>query len=497
MFVQHRLSTLLALICLGTSLSFGQLTYKTTFLVHPAGNPGGLAVADINRDGLPDIAAIHGTTVSIFFNHGSGTFGPAHNTALPSSSAVPIEVLAADVNNDGKIDLVIAQQNPNEILVLLGNGDGTFRPAIMHSLVNTPEAIALGDLNNDGKVDLAVRECPSSSTDCDIAVYLGTGTGTFTPETVLSAPGSSSVTHSLVVTDFNKDGKLDIATAALTGPSSAPAFNFTVFFGNGNGTFGSPSVHSVPFTLPANSVAVAPSIVAGDFNGDAVDDIGVETGSFCGGSACGQSTMNVFLNNGSGGFTLKSHFTSSMDDFARDWQAADLNNDLIIDLARFNGSVHTGGMQTWTNNGGGTFTSVSNSDQGFNADFAEFRDVNLDGRHDLIGNDFDLGTSDVFVGLNGNGTPNCASPGSNVLQAKMCTPGTSTSSTTFTVRASGNSPVGVKRIELWVDGHKLAQTLNDQLLKTLTLSRGTHQITIVAVDKYIGFSKTTRSVNVQ
>jgi len=65
------------------------------------------------------------------------------------------------------------------------------------------------------------------------------------------------------------------------------------------------------------------------------------------------------------------------------------------------------------------------------------------------------------------------------------------------VKASGNSPVGIQRLELWVDGTKRAQILNDQLLTTLTLSAGTHTITIVAVDRYIGISKTTRTVNVQ
>jgi Bacterial Ig domain len=83
------------------------------------------------------------------------------------------------------------------------------------------------------------------------------------------------------------------------------------------------------------------------------------------------------------------------------------------------------------------------------------------------------------------------------LQTKICSPGTTTSSTTFTVLASDNSPVGLKRVELWVDGTKRAQTLNDQLRATLTLTAGTHQITVVAVDQYIGFSKTTETVTVK
>jgi hypothetical protein len=88
-------------------------------------------------------------------------------------------------------------------------------------------------------------------------------------------------------------------------------------------------------------------------------------------------------------------------------------------------------------------------------------------------------------------------PPSNVLQAKRCTPGATTTSTTFTVKASGNSPVGIKRLELWVDGTKRGQALSDQLLTSLTLTKGTHQVTTVAVDQYIGIAKHMTTVNVQ
>jgi hypothetical protein len=495
MFASRILSRLLVLLCLGTSLAFGQLTYNTTFLPL-SGVPGGLAVADINRDGLPDIAVVQDATLSIFFNQGGGSFSASHDTALPPNS-VSVQALAADVNNDGKTDIVIAQSQPTQILVLLGNGDGTFQPPIIVPQVNTPGAIALGDLNNDGKVDLAVRECQPNSTNCDIAVYLGAGNGTFTPDTVLPAPGSNSFTRNLVVTDFNKDGKLDIATAALAGSSLLPTANFSVFFGNGDGAFQSPVVVQVPFLLPPNSAAEPPSIVYGDFNGDAVDDLGVETGSICGGSACGQAQMNIFLSNAAGGFTFQEQFATRSDEGPNNWAAGDLNNDLTIDLARISSKFQTPATQTWVNNGSAIFTSISNPYQGSSSRYAEIRDINLDGLHDLVLGLFSQGGTEVIVGFNQNGTPNCPPPPSNVLQAKMCSPGSSTSSTTFTIKGSGNSPVGIKRVELWVDGHKVFQTLNDQLQKTLTLSQGTHQITIVAVDKYIGFAKATRSVHVQ
>ena len=496
MLARRHFLPVLALLCLGSSIAFAQLTYTTILLTHPDGNPGGLAIADFDRDGKPDLGVVHGSIVSIFFNQGAGNFSDPTDTFL-DPSFVSIQALAADVNNDGKIDMVILQSQPTQVLVLLGNGDGTFQPPQALSLVNTPFAMGLGDFNGDGKIDLAVRECPAATTDCDIAVYRGIGNGAFTLDTVLPAPGSTSFTHSLVVTDLNRDGKLDIATAALSGSSAAPTANFTVFFGRGDGSFRSPVVTPVAFTVPAGSVAAPPSIVAGDFNGEATPDIGVETGSICGGSACGESTMNIFIDNGAGSFKLKGSFPSSANERPNNWLAADLNNDLRTDLARFSSDIHSGNFQTWTNNGSGTFSSITSPYSDATPLYAEVRDMDLDGRHDVIMSVSDFGITDVLVGLNQNGTPNCPPPPSNALQAKLCTPGAATNATTFTVKASGNSPVGIKRLELWVDGVKRAQALNDQLLATLTLKKGTHQVTVVAVDQYIGIAKTTRSVKVR
>src|SRR4029077_2256235 len=108
MFSSRRLLRVLAVLWLLTGIALAQLTYTNTFLTHLSGSPEGLAVADFNRDGKPDIAAVHAGTVSILFNQGAGNFGAQHDTALGSGS-VSVQALAADVNNDGKIDLVIAQ----------------------------------------------------------------------------------------------------------------------------------------------------------------------------------------------------------------------------------------------------------------------------------------------------------------------------------------------------------------------------------------------------
>lgn len=157
MFVS-RLCRMLTVLCVLSGAGWAQLTYKITSDTSFSGNPSGLAVADINRDGLPDVAVIADSTISVMFNHGGGAFGPPHNTALASGS-ISVQMLAADMNNDGKIDLVIAQQQPMQVLVLLGNGDGTFRTPLVLPLANPPHGIALGDLNKDGKIDLAMQEC--------------------------------------------------------------------------------------------------------------------------------------------------------------------------------------------------------------------------------------------------------------------------------------------------------------------------------------------------
>ena len=465
--------------------SHAQLSYKTSWTQQLPNAAAGVAPADFNRDGRPDVAVLQGSEVSVFFNLGAGQFGNEHDTPAPSDSYT---MQAADVNHDGHIDLMIAEYSTPNILILLGNGDGTFRPPINIGLSGTNGGFALGDFNGDGKLDLAVKECSGSSmpNTCAINVMLGHGDGTFSTSALLAA-GSGAQLDNLVATDFNKDGRLDLATAAEK-PSRG-----LVFFGNGNGTFRSPIALKVNNPIPSQSVEGQPNAVAADFNGDGIPDLAVMAGSYCGGSACGQANVTIFLSNGAGGFTMKTEFQNN-DAFGPEYmRASDLNNDLRQDVVGFNGSPWVGEVDGWLGTGSGTFGGMNALYRGTPSD-AQFRDMNLDGRHDFVVGDWM--SPQIQVNLDQNGTPNCAGPPSDMIRAKICSPGASVSSTTFIVKASGNSPVGVKRLELWVDGVKRYQAWNDQLRRTLTLTPGKHRLVVIAVDQYIGSASTAEYINV-
>ena len=132
----------------------------------------------------------------------------------------PGPVAVGDFNGDGKLDVVTASGAGSFLSVALGNGDGTFQPAVQYTLPSWASSIAVGDFNGDGKLDVAVLVATS------VAVLLGNGDGTF--QTAVSYGGGGS---SVAVGDFNGDGKLDLVVTNYNCPC------VSVLLGNGNGTF--------------------------------------------------------------------------------------------------------------------------------------------------------------------------------------------------------------------------------------------------------------------
>src|SRR5262249_19399457 len=156
---------------------------------------------------------------------------PAHAEPLFSApffpygtGSSPRSVAIADLNADGRPDLVVANYNSNSVSVLLGIGDGKFGLKTDYGTGTGPSSVAIADLTRDGRPDLAVADSISNS----VSVLLGPGDGTFALHVDYftgSGPGS------VAIADFNADGRPDLATANST------YSNVSVLLGNGDGTF--------------------------------------------------------------------------------------------------------------------------------------------------------------------------------------------------------------------------------------------------------------------
>jgi hypothetical protein len=284
-----------------------------------AGSPNWLMVGDFNGEGKEDVAAVEplGNSVVILLGNGDGTFAAAPGAAN-RVGANPQFAAVGDFNGDGMLDLAITNAASNTVTILLGNGDGTFTQASGSpvSAGNAPEGIAVGDLNGDGILDLAVTNSPSNT----VTILLGNGDGSFSP-----AAGSpitvGSLPDYLLIADLDGDGKLDLTvTNALSGSVS-------ILLGNGDGTFAAAAGSPI-------SVSQEPTVVlAGDFNADGNLDLVVAD------SNSGIANLTLLLGHGDGTFTVSGSTVTTGKDYVA---AGDFNGDGRLDLAvvdAFHGKV--------------------------------------------------------------------------------------------------------------------------------------------------------------
>jgi Flp pilus assembly secretin CpaC len=228
----------------------------------------------VNNDLNLDLAVVNHTadTVSILLGNGDGTFKPKVDISTGTGTG-PVAAVATTLTSSGFADLVVVNNATNSLGIFLGNGDGTFKAPFFINTGRAPSSIAAADFNNDGHIDLAV----TNQNDNTVSVFIGNGDGTFKSRTDF-AVGTAPVWVS--TGDFSGDGILDLAVANNTDNT------VSVLTGVGDGTFQAQSVF--PAGNGPTSLAVA------DFNVDGRLDIIAADQT--------DNAISVLLNLGSGLF---------------------------------------------------------------------------------------------------------------------------------------------------------------------------------------------------
>lgn len=360
-----------------------------------------VAVADVNGDGRPDIvvanfcAGVGGNcgagSVGVLLSNGNGTFQPV--SVYGSGGYQPSTVIIADVNGDGRPDLVVANScvsatncsgsgTAGSVGILLGNGDGTFQAAIAYdSGGNDAWDVAVADVNGDGKADIVVaNRCPDENCggngDGVVSVLFGHGDGTF--ESAVPYDAGGLFTFSVAVADVNNDGRPDIIVADSFASYGNEASVVGVLLGNGDGTFQQAATY-LSGGGSADSVAVT------DVNGDGFPDLIVANCGSNGDNGCdGFGTAGVLLNNGDGTFQSAKTYSSG---YASSVAVGDVNGDgrpdlILADICE--DEACDSGVNVLLGNGDGTFqAATSYGSGGRGSDSVAVADINGDHKPDI------------------------------------------------------------------------------------------------------------------
>jgi len=350
--------------------------------------------------------------ISVLLGNGDGTFLPpvSYNSGGQSAQAVVL----VDVNGDGILDAIVANDcntnncNSGEVSVLLGNGDGTFQSAVSYNSAGYDTiSVAVADVNADGKPDIILADqCNNNNcSNGQVSVLLGNGDGTF--QTAVGYGSGGQNAQVVAIADVNGDGKPDLEVTNWCVNSNCANGSVSILLGNGDGTFQT--------AVSYNTIGIASSSVAvADVNGDGKPDLAVS--NECSGNNCANGVVNIFLGNGDGTFQAAVGYNSGGLD-ANSIVLTDLNGNGKLDVVVANqvdneGNYQDGGVASvLMGNGDGTFqTAVAYTTGNQGGLGLAVADVNGDGSPDVMmaspcANNYSCNSGAVGVLLgNGNGT---------------------------------------------------------------------------------------------
>ncbi|MBA3912841.1 MAG: VCBS repeat-containing protein, partial [Acidobacteriales bacterium] len=369
---------------------------------YDAGSVSYSAIADMNRDGIPDIVAA-GSDVSILLGKGDGSFLAANTYVGKVSDCVSGGIAVRDLNHDGLLDVVSLLRNAcDDVEVYAGRGDGTLATVpLLYGTSSRSGGLAVADFNDDGFFDFVTTsdiaraygvalgttggkflsrhdffpggELAAGFLDGDnnldvavtgsftffdnrMSLLKGRGDGTFAPPSTLI---TGELPEWVAIADVNADGKNDIITANVLDNT------VSVLLGNGDGTFQTHSDYAAG--------TGANYFVTADLNGDGKLDLITSNGD-----EALDNTFSVMLNDGTGKFPTHVDFTLNDPEGL---QVGDFNRDGKLDLVVVGGS---GTANIFLGNGNGSFTIGAVLQAGNEPESVAVGDINSDGKLDLV-----------------------------------------------------------------------------------------------------------------
>jgi hypothetical protein len=449
------------------TLSLGQDSFMMHFT--PAGSGASIVNrGDFNNDGIPDVitgnnGGSSGNAVSVYLGRGDGRFQKNKDSG---SGLASFDMAIGDFNADGKLDVAVAGYSSSMqgiLQILLGRGDGTFSVGQKINLSTTPDSIAATDFNGDGKLDLAIAMDK-------VYFYRGVGNGTFTSATSI-AVGTSAPLRQVRIGDFNADGKADVAVS--------DGLSLYALWNNGNFSFSRVQLVSTKY-----GVAVTPI----DVNQDHFTDLLVvyytcEVGKDIPTGPC--TNWEVLLGNAN-----KTFKTSANKDLDSTYQglwgatAADTNGDGINDIV---GITQSSELIIWLGNSDGSYRSTP----------LEFPIGSNSSASDLVANDFNRdGKLDFAIPTPGISSSVGISILLNATPRAACTPKTTSPSVTVCEPQDvtyENSPVkwiadsrdtshSVSAMQIYVDHKLVVDSPNSSINENLRLINGPHFVVTKAWD---------------